>query len=183
MPHDVTVVLTGKSIERILREGGTSSWRLDRKHARQRPYVLCTRNANADWVEGSEPHRSAFLIGKLSEVLSTRDVLPGENPENRYLLKFSEYALIEIPDVWKKGDRNPVKYMSLEDFDIDPAKLVWMNMPLSTANASDVAPPSGVEASEREPARDRPLSMAEAKRGLALTFSVPPSAIEITIRG
>jgi hypothetical protein len=27
------------------------------------------------------------------------------------------------------------------------------------------------------------LTMAEAKKGLALTFNVPPEAIEITIRG
>lgn len=28
-----------------------------------------------------------------------------------------------------------------------------------------------------------PLTMAEAKKGFALTFNVPPEAIEITIRG
>ena len=59
MSDRVAVVLTAKSVERILREGGTSSWRLDRKHARQCAFAVCTRNANADWVEGSEAHRSA----------------------------------------------------------------------------------------------------------------------------
>jgi len=32
-------------------------------------------------------------------------------------------------------------------------------------------------------ARGSPLTMAEAKKGLALTFGVKPEAIEITIRG
>jgi hypothetical protein len=30
---------------------------------------------------------------------------------------------------------------------------------------------------------DRPLTMTQAKKGLALTFGVSPDAIEITIRG
>ena len=30
---------------------------------------------------------------------------------------------------------------------------------------------------------DRPLTMAQAKRGLALTFGILPEAVEITIRG
>lgn len=179
MPHDVTIVFTAKSIERILKEGGTSSWRLDRNHARQRAYVICTRNAHAHWVEGPEAHRSAFLVGMVSDVVPC---LPtpenGESPQNRYLIKFSKFARVNIPDVWVKGDRNPVKYMSIEDFGIDPAKLAWEPMPEasdageSVEEIAPVAQPTGM-----------PLTIAEAKRGLALTFNVTPAAVEITIRG
>jgi len=84
--------------ERILREGGTSSWRLDRNHARQCVFAVCTRNANADWVEGSEAHHSAFLVGKISDVVAAPDY------EGRYLIQFSEFARVNIPDAWK-GDR------------------------------------------------------------------------------
>src|SRR5258708_3286601 len=97
------IVFTFKSIERLVREGGTTSWRLDRNHARQATYAVCTRNANADEVEGTESHHSAFLVGKVSNVVLC--------PEHggRYLIRFSEYARVNIPNAWK-GDRNPVKY-------------------------------------------------------------------------
>lgn len=178
---EAVVVLTAKSTERILREGGTSSWRLDRNHARQCTYAVCTRNAHADWVEGTEPHHSGFLVGRV------RDVVPTDpSPENsevrggRYLIQFSQFARVNIPDVWK-GDRNPVSYRSLEDLGIDPSTLEWADMP---DNVTVPEPGPGVVAPQPATAsRPLPLSMAEAKRGLALTFNVPPESIEITIRG
>ena len=171
MSDEAAVVFTAKSIERILREGGTSSWRLDRNHARQCILAICTRNANADWVEGPEAHHSAFIVGKI------RDVVPAPDTEGRYLIQFSEYALVNIPDVWK-GDRNPVKYASLEQIGIDPSSLKWEPMPAAAEDAATAAPT--VSASITAGA---PLTLAEAKKGLALTFGVPPEAIEITIRG
>lgn len=174
MSDEVAAVFTAKSVERILREGGTSSWRLDRNHARQCAFTVCTRNANADWVEGPEAHHSAFLVGKV------RDVVPSPDPEfeDRYLIQFSEYARVNIPDAWK-GDRNPIKYAaSLKDLGIDSSTLKWEPMPESVASPeprSQVAPIKGTDVA--------PLTMLEAKKGLALTFGVPPQAIEITIRG
>jgi len=45
-------------------------------------------------------------------------------------------------------------------------------------------PPRSPRISSRRNSTDvGPLTMAEAKTGLALTFGVPPEAIEITIRG
>jgi hypothetical protein len=78
--------------------------------------------------------------------------------------------------VWVKGDRNPVKYMSIEDFGIDPAKLAWEPMP-ETDDSADK------ETTAVAQATGTPLTIAEAKRGLALTFNIAPSAVEITIRG
>lgn len=170
MSQEAIVVFTAKSVERLLQEGGTSSWRLDRNHARKCAFAVCTRNANADWVEGSEAHHSAFLVGKVREVVQSPD------REDRYLVQFSEYALVNIPDVWK-GERNPVKYASMGDLGIDPSKLKWKDMPETRAEAS-------VPTREPVKAGDTPaLTMAEAKKGLALTFGVSPDAVEITIRG
>ena len=167
MSDEAAVVFTAKSVEHILREGGTSSWRLDRNHARQCVFAVCTRNGNADWVEGPEAHHSAFLVGKISEVV------PAPDYEGRYLIQFSEFARVNIPDAWK-GDRNPVKYASLEEIGIDPSSLKWEPMP---APAEPPAP------EVIAPGASAPLTLAEAKKGLALTFGVPPEAIEITIRG
>lgn len=176
MLQEAAVVFTAKSIERILEEGGTSSWRLDRNHARHCVFAVCTRNAHANWVEGPEAHHAAFVVGKI------RDVVPcpptpenNEGAKNRYLIQFSEFARVNIQDVWK-GDRNPVKYTTLENLGIDPATLQWEVMP-EPANVS-----KGV-GQISSPGRPQPLTMAEAKRGLALTFNVAPEAIEITIRG
>ncbi len=173
-----TVVFTAKSIERILREGGTSSWRLDRNHARQCAFAVCTRNAHADWVEGPEAHQTAFLIGKI------RDVVPcpatpenNESTRNRYLIQFSEFARVDIPNVWK-GDRNPVKYTSLESLAIDPSTLNWEAMP-------EIGSVEGADEDAAAPKKTvvEPLTIAAAKRGLALTFNVAPEAVEIVIRG
>jgi hypothetical protein len=169
MSDKAAVVFTAKSIKRILNEGGTSSWRLDRNHARQCDYAVCTRNAHANWVEGSEAHRAAFLIGKVSEVV------PAPDTKGRYLIKFSEYALMNLPDAWK-GDRNPVKYAGMKELGIDPAKLKWQPMPESS-EMPDPTPHA------KPLALGSALTMAEAKKGLALTFGVAPEAIEITIRG
>jgi hypothetical protein len=177
MSQEAAVVFTAKSVERILKEGGTSAWRLDPKHARQCGYAVCTRNAHADWVEGPETHHSAFLIGKISNVVPCLPMPENhEAPRSRYLIQFSHYARVDIPDVWK-GERNPVSYKSLDELGIDLLALDWEEMPKQVANelAQKVA--------RLKEATIQPLTMAEAKKGLALTFNVPPEAIEITIRG
>ena len=174
MSNQTVVVFTGKSIETILRDGGTSSWRLDRNHAMQCAFAVCTRNAKIDWVEGQEPHGSAFLIGKVGGVVPTP-----EDERPRYLIQFSQYALVNIHELWK-GDRNPVKYGTLEQLGIDPSSLEWKPMPAKTQPQRDATQEAG---HRLEDTGVRPLSMNAAKRGLALKFGVRTEAIEITIRG
>jgi hypothetical protein len=168
MARNVAIVFTLKSVEHLLRTGGTSSWRLDRNHARACEYVVCTRNARHPKAEGTEPHQAAFLVGKITDVVHD----PTDKREDRYLIKFNEYAHVSVPDVWK-GDRNPIRYAeSLQDLGIDPSTLKWKPMPEereATAPTQASAP--------------KPLTIPEAKDGLSLTFGVPPEAIEITIRG
>ena len=186
MSREVVVLFTAKSTDQIIAEGGTSAWRLDRNRARLCEFAVCSRNAHAGWgtpnkagwIEGTEPHHTAFLIGKI------RDVVPCEptsdnakSSEQRYLIQFSEYATVDIPNVWR-GDRNPVKYMSLDELRIDPSTLDWkiMMRPITAKKpVGDTVPVDKLVVT--------PLTMAEAKKGLALTFNVPPEAIEITIRG
>jgi hypothetical protein len=176
---DTIALYTAKSTERIVREGGTSSWRLARNHARRCTYAICVRNAHSDWGDGKEQHHNGFLIGKISDVVST-----GATPENdeseqdRYLIRFSEFARIDIPDAWPKGFRNPVRYANLDEFGIDLAKLRWETMPEPTDAPSSEEEPAAAPARSGEA-----LTIAQAKHGLALTFGVPVDAVEITIRG
>jgi hypothetical protein len=189
MPTDAAVIVfTFKSIERLMREGGTSSWHLNRNNAKQCAYVVCTRNTKrddaADLLEDpaqlddapkTEAHRSAFLVGKISNiVLCPRH---GDEKPQRYLIQFSEYARVTVLDAWK-GDRNPVRYGTLKELGIDPSTLKWEPMP--APKVSTPAPSASEKATSNTTGH---LTMAEAKKGLALTFGVSPDAIEITIRG
>jgi len=177
-PNEAVVVFTAKSAQRIIDDGGTSSWRLDRSHARQCGYAVCTRNTHADWAEGTEAHHSAFLVGKIRNVVPCEPTPENkDSPNNRFLIQFSEYAIVDIPGVWK-GDRNPVKYADLGDLGINPASLKWKKMPEITERAE-----SSTKKKRTEATGVRPLTMTDAKKGLALTFGVSPEAIEITIRG
>jgi hypothetical protein len=178
MSNEAVVVFTAKSAKRIIEEGGTSAWRLDRSHARQCGYAVCTRNTHADWAEGTEAHHSAFLVGKIRDVVPCEPTPENdEAPNNRFLIQFSEYAVVDLPGIWK-GDRNPVKYADLSDLGINPATLKWKKMPEVTERAQ-----LDRETKRADANGIRPLSMADAKKGLALTFGVAPEAIEITIRG
>lgn len=126
MNNRCAVVHTFKSIENILRAGGTESWRMDPVHFGTFQWAICTRNARSQHVEGSEPHNSAFLMGKVSEVILTTD--PGvladmaKGSHTRYQFKFSEAAIIRppIPLFWKWG-RWPVHLDDLDVLGVDPA--------------------------------------------------------------
>lgn len=163
------VVFTGKSVERIFREGGSQSWRLDPHHAKQCEYVVCCRS-DVDWVEGPEPKGSAFLVGRVSGVEQATD----DDCEDRWLVKISDFARVDIPDVWQQhGGRNPVRYTTMGALGIDPATLVFEPMP-------QVEPTEDVRPSKKA---GPGLTIAEAKRGLAQMFGVNEDAVEITIRG
>ena len=171
--EDTVAVFTARSPERIVREGGSQAWVLNPVRAKQCTWLVCTQNrhnANHDFEDASEPHGSAFLVGKISGLRRSE-----ENPsEERWLITISEYALIHLPNVWG-GWRNPVRYTSLTDLGIDPSALSFQQL------QAPVEPPVKVAAAS--PQTGRGLTIAEAKRGLALTFGVGEDAIEITIRG
>lgn len=149
---DVVSVLTYKSIDTILATGGTQSWALDRNRAARCDYVVVCRNAKTRNPEGPEPHGSAFLVGKV------KDVVPSTETEGRWLILISEYALVNEPDEWI--GRNPVAYWKDDDYKIDFKSLEYKTVKPS---------PFG-------------LTIAEAKAGLAAGLNVPESSIEIIIR-
>lgn len=80
-----------------------------------------------------------------------------------------------MPNLWDHG-RNPVRYTSLVDLGIDPVKLAWESMPMAAPRPA-LAPATVTTATSAS------LTIAEAKRALAVTFGVKPEAVEITIRG
>lgn len=166
-------VLTARGPDRILSEGGSQAWRLKPENAQRVQFCVCVQNRqNGSWGGADQQHHHAFMVGRIKGVVPSP-----ENPE-RYLIEFSEYARINVPNSWS-GLRNPVSYKTLGDFGInDPASLEWQPMP---------ARPSTVrlrphEVQDEDKDGFGPLTIAEAKAGLALGLGVPESAIEIMIR-
>ncbi len=171
MPSDAIAVYTFKGRESILAHGGTSSWVLNRANARAFHWVVCTRNANDKSAEGPEPHGSAFLVARIAEIVPS----PEPGFEDRWLIRFSEYADVAVLDAWK-GWRNPVKYTTLEELGIDPSTLDLKSMPAGALTFS----PADLALQEKSPFK---LTIAKAKEGLANNFGVSPEAVHITIRG
>lgn len=149
---DIISVLTYKSVDTILEVGGTQSWTLDRNRAAGCDYVVICRNANTRDAEGPEEHGTAFMVGKV------KDVVPSTETQGRWLIQISEYALVDMADEW--DGRNPVRYWKSDEYDIDFKALDYQPLTKSAPG----------------------LTIAEAKAGLSLGLNVPESAIEIIVR-
>jgi hypothetical protein len=171
MAHSAIAVFTADSRNQILEIVGSASWVVAEKQALRREYLVCIRNARDVNFHDHEPHGTAFLVGRIKGL--TRH---GEDKKGmpRWIIKLSEYALTDYPEKWGEW-RNPVKYTTLEELGIDLKDLSFKPMP----EATRVLPPQP----SSEGIRTRPLTILEAKAGLALQFGVLPEAIEILIKG
>lgn len=176
MQPGVLIVFTAKTVEEILERGGTQSWVLNPSSMRDVRYVICTRNADRQYDEECgvrpEPHGSAFMVGKVSGMKK----VGVRNGRDRYLVQFSEYALVAVPN-FRGHARNPVTYSDIDavkHMRLDIEKLEFQLMPPASAPAQEtdgaVSPVKG-------------LSIPEAKEGLSAFFGVPVESIQITISG
>ncbi len=167
------VVLTARGPQTLIAETGTQAWRLRPDNVMKLKFCVCVQNRhNGHWGGADQEHHHAFLVGRIKEVVTS--------PEraDRYLVIFSEYARLDKPNAWP-GLRNPVRYGSLEEFGItDPDDLIWYPMPERPPGK-----PSSASASlDEDKDGFGPLTITEAKAGLALGLGVPETAVEITIR-
>ncbi|QDU57262.1 hypothetical protein [Aeoliella mucimassa] len=162
---DTIVTFTSRSLQEILESGGSQEWVLNRRNARNATYLVCARNANGDHAPGPEEHKSGFLLGKIS------GLGPGEWTPERFIIQISEYANIDVADLWTFG-RNPIHYANLEDLGINLNKIDWK--------------PVGSKPAAKRPAaplRKVPVSIFDtAKEMIAKQLGIGVDAIEITIR-
>jgi hypothetical protein len=172
------VVFTNRGVDRLLEEGGSQAWKLNPSRVRKLTYVVCVQNRNdGDWGRPTHEQGQGFLIGKISGV----ETSPESKTGHRFIIKFDEYAEINVPKLWEKlgGLRNPVHYLNDLEKHVDFEKLTWK--PVHASSDGEVplaAAPSSTTVSE-----DRGLDIAEAKKALAAHYRVPVTAIEIVIRG
>lgn len=155
--NDTVVVLTYKSVETMIEEGGCGYWRANAHSLTTCKYVVATRNSRRSEREGEEEHGTAFMVGEINGVLQDGD---------RFVIQMKRFATLHKPQVWKAGGSNPVRYARLASLKIDPKTLAWETWP---GEAADYA--------------DQPLTMEQAKTGLARTFGVRPDQIKITVEG
>lgn len=168
------MTMTARGLDRILKEGGSQAWVLNPINAKKHEFLITVQNQhNGKWGGASEPHGTAFLIGRISDVVPTTE----KGSAGRYLILISEYARIHVPQIWK--GQNPVRYVTLDELGIDPDTLEFLPMP--TATVEDEA--FGLEQDPASaPAKELFLTIPQAKEGLAATLGVSIDKIEITIK-
>ena len=172
--QNAIVVFTARSPERIIKEVGSQGWILNPARAKQCVWLVCTQNRhNPDYEfsDATEPHGTAFLLGKVSGVRRSED----DDSGKRWLINISEFARINVPDAWDHG-RNPVRYTSLADLGISLDGIKFQPMPKNDTASS----PAAMKPTE---AGAPMLTIADAKKALARTFGIKPEDVEITIRG
>ena len=167
----VLTVLTFKSADHIVADGGTQSWVLSRKRVLACEYVVCARHRQGPWKpEGPEAHKHAFLVGKIS------DVVPSSETPGRWRVEFSEFAIVDGPKL-PLDSASPTQYFpSLESLGIDKTALEWQATAVEAAGEGALmsdAPPRGGGISS---------ILLQAKTLVANGLNVPIEAVEITIR-
>src|SRR5437868_5917262 len=102
----VLVVFTAKTVAQMLAYGGSQSWVINPKSMARVKYVVCTRNSDHQWDDEcgprTEAHNAAFMVGKVSGLRKVAH----ENDRDRYLIEFSDYALVEVPNFRSGSTRN-----------------------------------------------------------------------------
>jgi hypothetical protein len=187
MKKNAVLVMTARGFDRILTEGGSQAWVLNPGNAKKHEYLVTVQNRhNGAWGGASEPHGTAFLVGRISDVVPTTDKA---SDGNRYLIKISEYARVNVHHKWRGS--NPVRYINLqEELDIDPEALDFHQMPGGSAPedaeeevsrlASTISSPEGTHPMTSE--GPRLLTIPQAKAGLAAALGISPDKVEITIK-
>ena len=158
MNRDTIAVFTRKSAGSIFKAGGSGDWVADRARAEKCKYLVCVRNAHGSrQPEDTLAHGTAFLVG--------RGLFIARTEADRIVIGFHEYASINVATSWQ--NRNPVGYHELQGWlRIDPATLDWKPFPTEQV----------------EQPKAKPLTIAQARAGLAAGLGVSEDRIEIIIR-
>ncbi len=171
---EVLTVLTSKSASHMIADGGSQSWKIGRRRAARCAYVVCVRHQQGPYkAEGNEPHKHAFLVGRVS------GVVPASDSPDRLRVEFSEYALVNGPLI-PLYSSSPTQYFpSLASIGIDEHALQWRAMDeMPDDTTANDAPKDGGDGDSIST-----ISVfTQAKKLIADSLHVPLSAVEITVR-
>lgn len=165
----VVKVLTRQSRDDIVAKGYTGDWRADGEKLAHCKYVICVRNRRLPGELADVEHGHAFLIGKIYAVIDAAD--------SRWKIMISEYTYCDEPDMWASGAQNPVRYLTIAEAEKQ------LKRGFDEFQFAAVPEPLQIEAkSSTENVKDaKPLTIPEAKAGLALTLGIREDQIEIVI--
>jgi hypothetical protein len=182
---EILTVLTFKSARHIVADGGTQSWVISQRRARRCAFVVCVRHQQGPYkAEGNEPHKHAFLVGKVS------GVVPSSETSDRFRVEMSEYAIIDGPHI-QLNSASPTQYFSsLSSVGIDEKSLRWKPIRDLPDEDEDGSVPRGGGPPTGNVLKDvsdgwsiSTLSVImQAKMLVADGLHVPLSSVEIIIR-
>ncbi len=153
--EDTIITFTVHDLQYIKTHGCDQSWVLNKDRAGSCKYLICCHS------EGAKK-RNAFIVGLISRIRFVGE--DDKSGKDRWAIHISEYASVDIPNVWK-GWQNPVRYTSLEKVGIELSDLKFEKI----HNNKNLDIP--------------PLSIEQAKEGLAKKFNISPEQIDILIKG
>lgn len=190
--HEESVlVFTYKDTNTLLKFNGSQSWKLDSRRVSKCKYIICVNNAKHTLSQSSNNHGFAFLVGKIKGVSKALET----NLEDRWIIEFSEYAEVLIPNFWK-GLRNPVKYIDTNKININFNDLEFKKVPERDfkfisehieienkffGDSTSDSPFYNKNKSDFEFSNG--LSIEEAKVGLSKKYQIAPENIEIIMKG
>ena len=193
MAKDESVlVFTCKGLETLIKFNGSQSWKLNRKRVLDCKYLICSNNTSHVLSENLNDHGQAFLVAKISNV--SRPL--GTIFDDRWIIEFSEYAEVNVPNFWKSW-RNPVIYLPNSEIEIDFESLVFNPVPdrdfeyieevdKKERKYFNLPPLNEVHASasqDHKNSTDFLLTIDDAKVGLSNNYNIPEENIEIILRG
>lgn len=165
---DSIVIFTKDKPESVIAANGSGSWRVNvEKWAGAIDWLILTNKIGDT--------RQITLVGR---VVGFEPDTAGKNP-GRYAIKIDAYALMDDADLtFSSKSTNPVQFRrALDVLGFDPKAREMTPVGEQKLRQSYESRES---ASQRLSAK--PLSIAEAKEGLAVSFGISPEQVEITIR-
>lgn len=166
---DTILVTTQDPLEDILAAHNSAAWSINlEKRANALKWLVCARKGDAG-------ERRAFVICEITGFAVDHDASAASS-RTKYAVQFEKFAPIDCRVEWNRG-QNPVRLGQLKD--------VLKDCQIPDLEDLIPAPPKSLaySYSKREPrtAAGRGLTIAEAKRGLAVTYGVAEDAIRIVI--
>jgi hypothetical protein len=144
---------------------------------------VCVRHQQGPYkAEGNEPHKHAFLVGKVS------GVVPSSETSDRFRVEISEYAIVDGPHI-QLNSASPTQYFpSLSSIGIDETSLKWK--PISELPDEDGSIPRGVVPPSEDALKDVSTGgtipamsvIMQAKKLVADGLGVPLGSVEIIVR-
>lgn len=161
---DTIAVSTADTREAILAANNSAAWTLNvAKWGNKLKWLVCMQK------EGTQ--RRPFLLCRVSNITLRADP---NDPRPRYAIEFDQFADLPPGTPLVDGTQYPVRLDALKAFHVDAGELKLRPAPPKTLDYSyspriDAEPETGI-------------SIAEAKRRLAIGLGVREEQVDITVR-